>query len=222
MCYQCNSEYDPRCGDPFDPYSLGMVNCSMKQHLEHLPGVEPSLCRKSTQKSIFPQSQIKRSSLTAHTLLTQSSSLTPQPDRQFRLSFRQDARGARLRVPAGRQQRRSVVPEALRHVRGADVLLFVHRRPVQRGATVHRPAGSLVADGLRRRRRGARTGRAIVIAHTQIKTTTTVTHKLSIHYSYYNYIIRGVIFSRELIRISLIACETIEPKNTKSERRGYS
>ncbi|KAI5703695.1 hypothetical protein M8J75_015006 [Diaphorina citri] len=27
VCYQCNSAYDPRCGDPFDPYSLGTVNC---------------------------------------------------------------------------------------------------------------------------------------------------------------------------------------------------
>lgn len=32
-CYQCNSEYDPRCGDPFDSYSLGKVNCSLKSHL---------------------------------------------------------------------------------------------------------------------------------------------------------------------------------------------
>lgn len=53
MCYQCNSEYDPRCGDPFDSYSLGQVNCSMKEQLEHLPGLAPSLCRKTTQKSMY-------------------------------------------------------------------------------------------------------------------------------------------------------------------------
>lgn len=53
ICYQCNSEYDPRCGDPFDSYSLGTVNCSMKEHLEHLPGIEPTICRKTTQKSKF-------------------------------------------------------------------------------------------------------------------------------------------------------------------------
>lgn len=50
-CYQCNSEYDPRCGDPFDEYSIGKVNCSLKPPLEHLPGQTPVLCRKTTQKS---------------------------------------------------------------------------------------------------------------------------------------------------------------------------
>ncbi|XP_014261939.1 uncharacterized protein LOC106674023 [Cimex lectularius] len=50
MCYQCNSEYDPRCGDPFDPYSLGKVNCSLVEPLEHLPGQRPSICRKNVQK----------------------------------------------------------------------------------------------------------------------------------------------------------------------------
>ncbi|KAL1139369.1 hypothetical protein AAG570_006353 [Ranatra chinensis] len=50
MCYQCNSEYDPRCGDPFDPYSLGTVNCSLLEPLEHLPGYKPTICRKNVQK----------------------------------------------------------------------------------------------------------------------------------------------------------------------------
>lgn len=50
ICYQCNSEYDPRCGDPFDPYSLGTVNCSFQPRLEHLNHLEPTLCRKITQK----------------------------------------------------------------------------------------------------------------------------------------------------------------------------
>ncbi|XP_043249104.1 uncharacterized protein LOC122395529 [Colletes gigas] len=50
ICYQCNSEYDPRCGDPFDPYSLGTVNCSFQPRLEHLNHLEPSLCRKISQK----------------------------------------------------------------------------------------------------------------------------------------------------------------------------
>lgn len=50
ICYQCNSEYDPRCGDPFDPYSLGTVNCSFQPRLEHLSHLEPTLCRKISQK----------------------------------------------------------------------------------------------------------------------------------------------------------------------------
>lgn len=53
FCYQCNSEYDPRCGSPFDSYSLGQVNCSMKTKLEHLPGQEPVMCRKTIQKSNY-------------------------------------------------------------------------------------------------------------------------------------------------------------------------
>lgn len=51
ICYDCNSEYDPRCGDPFEPYSIGEVNCSKQEPLEHLKDkYKPSLCRKTTQK----------------------------------------------------------------------------------------------------------------------------------------------------------------------------
>ncbi|KAK9297044.1 hypothetical protein QLX08_009139 [Tetragonisca angustula] len=50
ICYQCNSEYDPRCGDPFDPYSLGTVNCSFQPRLEHLNHLDPVLCRKISQR----------------------------------------------------------------------------------------------------------------------------------------------------------------------------
>lgn len=50
-CYQCNSFYDPRCGDPFDPYSLGQVNCSMREPFEHVAVKEATLCRKIVQKS---------------------------------------------------------------------------------------------------------------------------------------------------------------------------
>lgn len=50
MCYHCNSEYDPRCGEVFDDFSIGTVNCSKLEKLEHLPELEPVLCRKTTQK----------------------------------------------------------------------------------------------------------------------------------------------------------------------------
>lgn len=50
ICYQCNSQYDPRCGDPFDSYSLGTVNCSFRPRLEHLSYLEPTICRKIRQK----------------------------------------------------------------------------------------------------------------------------------------------------------------------------
>ncbi|CAH1984752.1 unnamed protein product [Acanthoscelides obtectus] len=45
QCYDCNSKFDPRCGDPFDPYTIGIVNCSEKR-LPHFP----VLCRKIVQK----------------------------------------------------------------------------------------------------------------------------------------------------------------------------
>lgn len=51
-CYQCNSGYDPRCGDPFDPYSLATINCSLKIPPDHLSDVPAVLCRKTIQKGI--------------------------------------------------------------------------------------------------------------------------------------------------------------------------
>lgn len=49
-CYQCNSEYDPRCGDPFDSFSIGEVDCNMKPKHEHLENLNATLCRKIVQK----------------------------------------------------------------------------------------------------------------------------------------------------------------------------
>lgn len=51
-CYDCNSLYDPRCADPFDPYSLGYVNCSLRDIPEHLKDKysRSVLCRKTIQK----------------------------------------------------------------------------------------------------------------------------------------------------------------------------
>ncbi|XP_034477503.1 uncharacterized protein LOC117784019 [Drosophila innubila] len=60
MCYDCNSEFDPRCGDPFEPYSIGEVNCSKKEPLEHLKNkFKPILCRKTVQK-IYGKTRIVR------------------------------------------------------------------------------------------------------------------------------------------------------------------
>ncbi|XP_034101736.1 uncharacterized protein LOC117566357 [Drosophila albomicans] len=60
MCYDCNSEYDPRCGDPFEPYSIGEVNCSKQEPLEHLKDkYKPMLCRKTVQK-IYGKTRIVR------------------------------------------------------------------------------------------------------------------------------------------------------------------
>lgn len=58
QCYDCNSEYDPRCGDPFNNYSIGIVNCTEKKIPEQLMDIDrpdrqlvPSVCRKIVQKS---------------------------------------------------------------------------------------------------------------------------------------------------------------------------
>ncbi|CAL7952163.1 unnamed protein product [Xylocopa violacea] len=59
ICYQCNSEYDPRCGDPFDPFSLGTVNCSFQPRLEHLSTLEPMICRKISQR-VYGKTRVVR------------------------------------------------------------------------------------------------------------------------------------------------------------------
>ncbi|CAD7087514.1 unnamed protein product [Hermetia illucens] len=59
MCYHCNSEFDPRCGDPFDDYSLGHLNCSMKPSPDHLQNPEAVVCRKITQK-VYGKTRVLR------------------------------------------------------------------------------------------------------------------------------------------------------------------
>lgn len=58
QCYECNSKYDPSCGDPFNPYSIGVVKCWDKTPPEHLvrhdrrdETIQPMVCRKIVQKS---------------------------------------------------------------------------------------------------------------------------------------------------------------------------
>lgn len=51
-CYDCNSEYDPNCGEHFEPSTLGTVNCSLRSIPEHLnQTLEAVLCRKLVMKS---------------------------------------------------------------------------------------------------------------------------------------------------------------------------
>ncbi|CAO1422469.1 unnamed protein product [Diamesa serratosioi] len=58
MCYHCNSAYDPRCGDPFDSFSLGQVNCSVTPKPDHITEL-PTLCRKIKQK-VYGEQRIVR------------------------------------------------------------------------------------------------------------------------------------------------------------------
>ncbi|KAL6444149.1 hypothetical protein ACFW04_001824 [Cataglyphis niger] len=49
-CWDCRSDTDPKCGDPFDNKTVPMTDCSLSLELEHLPGVKPTMCRKIRQK----------------------------------------------------------------------------------------------------------------------------------------------------------------------------
>lgn len=51
LCYVCNSLYDTRCADPFDPYTLGYIDCNLKDPPGHLNStLKPILCRKTVQR----------------------------------------------------------------------------------------------------------------------------------------------------------------------------
>ncbi|XP_050664569.1 uncharacterized protein LOC126965145 [Leptidea sinapis] len=45
FCYDCNSAFDPRCGEEFDHFNLGVVNCSLKDPIDHIPPMESTFCR---------------------------------------------------------------------------------------------------------------------------------------------------------------------------------
>ena len=60
-CWECNSKYDARCGDPFSNYSVALVDCDQRHDdVDHLvegfekdAAGEPkaTICRKTYQKS---------------------------------------------------------------------------------------------------------------------------------------------------------------------------
>lgn len=49
-CWECRSDSDPKCADPFDNSTLSITDCKQVPSLEHLPGVRPTMCRKIRQK----------------------------------------------------------------------------------------------------------------------------------------------------------------------------
>lgn len=49
-CWECRSDSDPKCSDPFDNSTLSITDCQQVPELEHLPGVKATMCRKIRQK----------------------------------------------------------------------------------------------------------------------------------------------------------------------------
>lgn len=50
-CWECRSDNDPKCADPFDNSTLVITDCNHEPELAHLPGVRPTMCRKIRQKA---------------------------------------------------------------------------------------------------------------------------------------------------------------------------
>jgi len=51
-CHSCNSIYDSRCGDPYDAYTVELVDCDQERRkLTHVEGIEgyDAFCRKTVQ-----------------------------------------------------------------------------------------------------------------------------------------------------------------------------
>lgn len=49
-CWDCRSDTDPKCADPFDNSTVPIKDCKQESELEHLPGIRPTMCRKIRQK----------------------------------------------------------------------------------------------------------------------------------------------------------------------------
>lgn len=49
-CWDCRSDSDPKCADPFDNSTVPITDCRTLGYLEHLPNVRPTMCRKIRQK----------------------------------------------------------------------------------------------------------------------------------------------------------------------------
>jgi len=50
-CWECRSDVDPKCADPFDNSTIGFNDCEQKRIPEHLKDIgKPKMCRKIRQK----------------------------------------------------------------------------------------------------------------------------------------------------------------------------
>ena len=51
-CWECRSDGDPKCADPFDNTSFPITDCLTKAEKVHLPGLKATMCRKIRQKGL--------------------------------------------------------------------------------------------------------------------------------------------------------------------------
>ncbi|XP_019871862.1 uncharacterized protein LOC109600192 [Aethina tumida] len=49
-CWDCRSDADPKCSDPFDNTTFAITDCKKLEPLSYLPGAYPTMCRKIRQK----------------------------------------------------------------------------------------------------------------------------------------------------------------------------
>ncbi|CAG9863462.1 unnamed protein product [Phyllotreta striolata] len=49
-CWDCRSDADPKCSDPFDNTTFAITDCATLKELDYLKGVLPTMCRKIRQK----------------------------------------------------------------------------------------------------------------------------------------------------------------------------
>ncbi|XP_065220271.1 UPAR/Ly6 domain-containing protein crok-like [Planococcus citri] len=49
-CWDCNSNTDPKCADPFDNSTVHMKDCEYAAPLPQYPNVKSTMCRKIRQK----------------------------------------------------------------------------------------------------------------------------------------------------------------------------
>jgi len=49
-CWECRSDTDPKCADPFDNSTVPITDCTQEPFLPHIPNVKATMCRKIRQK----------------------------------------------------------------------------------------------------------------------------------------------------------------------------
>lgn len=52
-CWDCRSDADPKCADPFDNTTFAISDCQQAPLLEHLNNMPSTMCRKIRQKCTF-------------------------------------------------------------------------------------------------------------------------------------------------------------------------